>query len=44
MKFGSAPALISILINSSSRKSQWYITVRKLLLGGGGDSISIESD
>lgn len=34
---------VSILINSSSRKSQWYNAIEKLLLGGGGNSITIES-
>jgi adenosylhomocysteine nucleosidase len=34
---------ISILVNSSSRKSQWFNAVEKLALGGGGKSISVES-
>jgi adenosylhomocysteine nucleosidase len=33
----------SILVNASSRKSQWYNAIEKLALGGGGQSISMES-
>ena len=34
---------ISILVNSSSRKSQWFNAIDKLHLGGGGKDISITS-
>lgn len=33
----------SILVNASSRKSQWYNAIEKLTLGGGGKSITMES-
>lgn len=34
---------ISILTNSGSRKSQWFNTIEKLYLGGGGKNISFTS-
>lgn len=34
---------VSIIVNSSSRKSQWFNLIEKLALGGGGKAISIES-
>lgn len=32
---------VSILINSASRKSQWFNAIEKLYLGGGGKEISV---
>lgn len=32
---------VSILVNSSSRRSQWYDAISKLLLGGGGREITV---
>jgi adenosylhomocysteine nucleosidase len=34
---------VSILTNSSSRKSQWFSAIEKLSMGGGGKNITIES-
>lgn len=34
---------VSILINSSNRRSQWFSAIEKLHLGGGGKNISITS-
>jgi adenosylhomocysteine nucleosidase len=34
---------VSILINSASRKSQWFGAIEKLSLGGGGKGITLES-
>ncbi|WP_166919784.1 5'-methylthioadenosine/S-adenosylhomocysteine nucleosidase family protein [Flavobacterium poyangense] len=34
---------VSIIINSSSRRSQWYSAIEKLSLGGGGKNISSAS-
>lgn len=33
----------SILVNSASRKSQWYNAIEKLLKGGGGKDITLDS-
>lgn len=34
---------VSILINSTSRKSQWFNAIEKLYLGGGGTHITVKS-
>jgi adenosylhomocysteine nucleosidase len=34
---------VSFLVNTSSRKSQWFNAIEKLALGGGGKFISLES-